>query len=250
MLYVSICIIIVIFYIISEVIKVATTLIKRNGIKYFNDFLAILYSEKLYIQFVTSVIKFTIIYKNRYLIIKGLNATVINQILSKHQIGLLGCRKKNDYLDEDYFLELMETKLPEFHVELFKLLTTNKSYEKLLNVIFKNIEKQHLPLMHIIKTFNICTECLYIFEANTEHNTDEGVYISSNLPHETISTQQGTSIQGTFDHNIDKDIRIFFDSVKNSLNKPTTKHLASYVIPYCAPQWKILGDIFPLIPLI
>ena len=119
-------------------IKVVTELVKRNGTKYFNEFLTVLYSEECYKQFVISVIRFNIIYK--YLLIKGMNATTFNKLLNKDEKELLcDAEKAKDITNENYFLELIETKTPDFHMHLFQLLTTDKNHKSLLRLMFKKL---------------------------------------------------------------------------------------------------------------
>ena len=150
---------------------------------------------------------------------------------------------KDNITNEDYLLELIETRSPDFHVSLFQLLITDKSQENLIMLILKNIAEEHLPLIHII---NNLTRIKYldrsynnIFETNIKDQT----YEASCMPDANTHTKQGILIQDDLDNDISSDARKFFDSVKTCLDIPTSKHLAHYVIPYCATQWKVLGDI-------
>ena len=92
--------------------------------------------------------------------------------------------------------------------------------------------------MHIIRasTYNEYFDVSQIFEINAKRNTntEDQTYESSSLPHATT--------QGGFFNDING-IKTFFASVENCLDKPTSKDLPHYVIPYCAAQWKILGDL-------
>ena len=229
-------------------IKVVTELVKRNGIKYFNEFLTVLYSEQCYKQFVISVIIFIIIYKNRHLITKELNVTEFNKLLNKDEKELLcNVEKAKGITNENYFLELIETKSPDFHIHLFQLLTTDKSHKSLLGLIFNKIAEEHLPLIHIIKAsaYNEYSDVSKIFEKDAKHNihTEDQTYKSSSLPDATTHPKQSASIQGILIDNDINGIKFFLTSVENCLDTPTLKDLAHYVIPYCAAQWKILGDL-------
>lgn len=228
-------------------IKIVTELIKRNGVYYFNEFLETLFTDLCYKEFVTSVISFVIIYKNRFLIIQGVSLALIDKFFEDNQNTL--CDSVNGKHDTtvNNLLDLIETKPPEFHNSLFKLLIFDKSHINLLKSLFKNIDKQQLSLIfNVIKSLpqSEYSETLSVLKVYAKNNMDDIQDNSSSLPPSPAYKSEVDSLCTSNHDDFKSNTEKFFDRVKNHLDsKPTHKELACHVIPYCATQWKILGDI-------
>ena len=233
-------------------IKVVTELVKRNGTTYFNNLLTVLFTEQYYKQFVTSVVSFVLIYKNRYLITQNVNLSLIHEFFKDHNLHKDG-KEKHDLLKEN-LLELIELNPPEFHLCLLKLLISDESHVNLIQVMLKSIAKNisRTLITDIVKALYVeCSTLLCLLKVYTRDNFNDiqyqinNIYGLSNAPADTKEENSVAILNEDDPENESRSsAKHFFDKVKNHLDsKPTPKELIHYIIPYCAAQWKYLGDM-------
>ena len=238
-------------------IKAVTELVRRNGVTYFNDVLTVLFTEKNYKQFVTSVIGFIVIYKNRYLIAQSVDLSVIIKLL-KHQ-SLQIIEKENHNIIKENLPELIELSPPEFHMCLLKLLISNESHINLTQLMFESIAKNisRTLIANIVDTLYV--ECstliclLKVYDGDDLSNIQSQIENTFSLTN-VLANAKEENIMGSLNQDnpksdIRSSARIFIDKVKDNLDgKPTPKELNHYVIPYCAGRWKFLGDMLNIPP--
>ena len=233
-------------------IKVITELVRRNGKTYFNKLLTVLFTEQYYKQFVTSVVSFVLIYKNRYLITQNVNLSLINELFKDQKLCKSG-KGKLDILKEN-LVELIELSPPEFHLCLLKLLISDDSHANLIRVMFKSIDRNiSLTLIaDIVKALYVeCSAVLCLFKVYTGDNFNDIQHQIENiygLSDALVDTKEVNSV-GIVNHSDPENdarcsVRSFFDKVQSHLDsKPTPKELIHYVIPYCATKWEFLGGM-------
>ena len=231
-------------------IKAVTELVKRNGMSYFNNFLRVLFTKQSYKHFVASVVSFYIVYENRCLITHSVNWSVICKLFKDQH---LHDSEKGKYdIIEENLLELIELYPPEFHICLLKLLISDGSHVNLVQFMFKGIANtiSKTLITDTVKALYVeCSSLLCILNVYTGDDFNDIQYLiesTLSLSNVLVNAKEDNSL-GTLNqaqNDVKSSSRIFFDQVRNHLDsKPTLKEISHYVIPYCAGQWKILGDM-------
>jgi len=233
-----------------ELINAISNLISVDGLKYFGHFLVVLSKEHCYKQFITRVVFSFTIFKNIHIILecltmdKSVFESLEGYVESKVVYNeMKQCTEKTSAVG--CFKALLTTETFDFHLVLFKFVATRNCFD-VLKTMIQSILEVNIPFDLICSVAltlpDEISKPLLSAAASLEQRDSSYSNSDSDLPVTEFDKLQITSVNWA-----DEQFTMaceFCEIVINERDqKPSSKQLAKFVIPYCAYQWKILGDL-------